>query len=118
MIAVSDLAKNFGQQTLFAGVSIQFNPGNRYGLVGANGSGKSTFLRVLSGEEPASDGTVALPKRLRLGVLRQDHFRYETHSILDVAMMGDHEVWKATVDKDALLAKADQEFDADRYAAL
>ncbi|HEX2164388.1 MAG TPA: ABC-F family ATP-binding cassette domain-containing protein [Thermoanaerobaculia bacterium] len=118
MIAVSDLGKSFGQQTLFAGVSIQFNPGNRYGLVGANGSGKSTFLKVLAGEEPPSEGTVSLPKRLRLGVLRQDHFRFEGHSILDVAMMGDGEVWRAMVDKDELLAHADREFDADRYAAL
>jgi ATPase subunit of ABC transporter with duplicated ATPase domains len=72
MIAVSDLAKHYGPQTLFEGVSLQFNPGNRYGLVGANGSGKSTFLRILAGEEPPSDGTVAIPKRLRLGVLTQD----------------------------------------------
>ncbi|HEX6202490.1 MAG TPA: ABC-F family ATP-binding cassette domain-containing protein, partial [Thermoanaerobaculia bacterium] len=118
MIAVSDLAKSFGQQTLFSGVSIQFNPGNRYGLVGANGSGKSTFLKVLSGEEPPSGGTVSLPKRLRLGVLRQDHFRFEAQPILDVAMMGDREVWQAMVAKEEVLAHADREFDADRYAAL
>ena len=118
MIAVSDLAKSFGQQTLFRGVSLQFNPGNRYGLVGANGSGKSTFLKVLGGEEPASEGSVALPKRLRLGVLEQDHFRFEGDPILDVAMMGDAAVWKAIVEKDRLLARADQEFDADRYADL
>jgi ATPase subunit of ABC transporter with duplicated ATPase domains len=118
MIAVSDLAKSFGQQTLFRGVSLQFNPGNRYGLVGANGSGKSTFLKVLGGEEPASEGSVALPKRLRLGVLEQDHFRFEGDPILDVAMMGDAAVWEAIVEKDRLLARADQEFDADRYADL
>ncbi|MEO6325114.1 MAG: ATP-binding cassette domain-containing protein, partial [Thermoanaerobaculia bacterium] len=59
MIAVSDLGKSFGAQTLFSGVSIQFNPGNRYGLVGANGSGKSTLLRILSGEESPSDGIVS-----------------------------------------------------------
>jgi ATPase subunit of ABC transporter with duplicated ATPase domains len=118
MIAVSDLCKSFGQQTLFSGVSIQFNPGNRYGLVGANGSGKSTFLKVLSGEEQPSEGSVSMPKRLRLGVLRQDHFEFEAQPILDVAMMGDREVWQAMVDKDELLAHADREFDGDRYAAL
>src|SRR5919112_4451023 len=91
MIAVSDLGKSFGPQTLFEGVSIQFNPGNRYGLVGANGSGKSTLLRILTGEEPPSEGTVAMPKRLKLGVLKQDHFRYEHMPILEVAMMGNHE---------------------------
>src|ERR1700691_1511412 len=60
MIAVSDLGKSYGPQTLFEGVSIQFNPGNRYGLVGANGSGKSTFLRILTGEEGPSAGTVSM----------------------------------------------------------
>lgn len=118
MIAVSDLGKSFGPQTLFSGVSIQFNPGNRYGLVGANGSGKSTFLRVLSGEESASEGTIALPKRLRLGVLRQDHFRFEAQPILDVAMMGDGELWSAIVEKEKVLAKAEESFDGDRYAEL
>ncbi len=118
MIAVSDLGKSYGPQTLFRGVSIQFNPGNRYGLVGANGSGKSTFLRILSGEEPPSEGTVAIPKRLRLGVLRQDHFRHEGQPILDVAMMGDREVWEAMVAKEELLARAEESFDADRYAEL
>jgi ATPase subunit of ABC transporter with duplicated ATPase domains len=118
MIAVSDLGKNFGPQTLFEGVSIQFNPGNRYGLVGANGSGKSTFLKILAGEELPSEGTVAMPKRLKLGVLKQDHFRYEHMPILEVAMMGNHEVWEAMVEKEELLARADQEFDAERYADL
>jgi ATPase subunit of ABC transporter with duplicated ATPase domains len=118
MIAVSDLGKSFGPQTLFEGVSIQFNPGNRYGLVGANGSGKSTFLKVLTGEELPSEGTINLPKRLKLGVLQQDHFRYEQMPILEVAMMGNHEVWEAMVEKDQLLANSETEFDGDRYAEL
>jgi ATPase subunit of ABC transporter with duplicated ATPase domains len=118
MIAVSDLGKSFGPQTLFEGVSIQFNPGNRYGLVGANGSGKSTFLRILAGEELASEGTLSMPKRLKLGVLRQDHFRYEHMPILEVAMMGNHDVWEAMVEKERLLADAEREFDADRYAEV
>ena len=118
MIAVSDLGKHFGPQTLFEGVSIQFNPGNRYGLVGANGSGKSTFLRMLAGEEMASEGSVSLPKRVRLGVLRQDHFEFEQQRILDVAMMGDREVWRAMVEKERLLARADEHFEAERYAEL
>ena len=118
MIAVSDLGKSFGPQTLFEGVSIQFNPGNRYGLVGANGSGKSTFLKILAGDDLASEGTIAMPKRLKLGVLKQDHFRYEHMPILEVAMMGNHEVWEAMVEKERLLANAEQEFDADRYAEV
>jgi len=118
MIAISDLGKSYGPQTLFTGVSIQFNPGNRYGLVGANGSGKSTLLRILSGEEPPSEGIVAMPKRLKLGVLKQDHFRYEQMPILEVAMMGNHEVWEAMAEKELLLANADKEFDGERYAEL
>ena len=116
MIAVSDLGKSFGQQTLFEGVSLQFNPGNKYGLVGANGSGKSTFLRMLTGEELASEGTINMPKRLKLGVLKQDHYRYEHMPILEVAMMGNHEVWEAMMEKERLLENAAEEFDADRYA--
>ncbi len=118
MISVSNLAKAFGPQTLFAGVSFQLNPGNRYGLVGANGSGKSTFLKILAGEELPSAGVLSIPKRLRLGVLRQDHFRYEDVRILDVTVMGSREVWEAMSEKEALLARADQEFDSDRYAEL
>src|SRR3954467_9497150 len=118
MIAVSDLGKSFGPQTLFEGVSIQFNPGNRYGLVGANGSGKSTFLRILAGDDIPSEGTIAMPKRLKLGVLKQDHFRFEHMPILEVAMMGNHDVWEAMVEKERLLANADKEFDSDRYADL
>ena len=117
MIAVSDLGKSFGAQTLFEGVSIQFNPGNRYGLVGANGSGKSTLLRILSGEEAASSGIVSIPKKLRLGVLKQDHFRYEEMPILDVAMMGNQEVWEAMAEKERLLHD-DATFESDRYAHL
>ena len=117
MIAVSDLGKSFGAQTLFSGVSIQFNPGNRYGLVGANGSGKSTLLRILSGEEAASSGIVSIPRKFRLGVLKQDHFLYEEMPIVDVAMMGNQEVWEAMTEKERLL-HSEAAFDGDRYAHL
>ncbi len=118
MIAVSGLSKSFGPQTLFRDVAFQLNPGQRYGLVGANGSGKSTLLRVLTGEEPASEGTVAIPKRLRIGVLGQDHFQYEETPILDVVLQGHPELWDAMVEKEAILARAGEEFDADRYAVV
>jgi ATPase subunit of ABC transporter with duplicated ATPase domains len=116
MIAVSDLGKSYGQQTLFMGVSLQFTPGNCYGLVGANGSGKSTLMRLLAGEEVPSEGTVSVPKRFKLGVLKQDHFRYEEMPILEVAMMGNHLVWEAMVEKERLLEAPD--FDHDRYAEV
>jgi ATPase subunit of ABC transporter with duplicated ATPase domains len=95
MISISNLSKHYGDQTLFEGVSLQFNRGERYGIVGANGSGKSTLLRILTGEGSASDGDIAIPKRARLGVLRQDHFQYEDERILDVVMMGNASLWQA-----------------------
>jgi ATPase subunit of ABC transporter with duplicated ATPase domains len=118
MIAVSNLAKSFGDRTLFAGVSLQLNPGERYGLVGANGSGKTTLLRVLSGDLEATDGTVSIPKRLRIGVLRQDQFAYDDETVLSVALMGNRELWRALTEKEALLATPQEEFDAHRFAEL
>jgi ATPase subunit of ABC transporter with duplicated ATPase domains len=118
MISVSNLAKDYGDRTLFAGASFQLNPGERYGLVGANGSGKTTLLGVLAGNVDASSGTVSIPKDLRLGVLRQDHYLFERNRILDVAMMGNRELWEAMVEKEALLAEAETRFDADRFSHL
>jgi len=118
MISISNLAKSFGPQNLFAGVSFQLNPGNRYGLVGANGSGKSTFLRMLTGEELIAEGNLSMPKRIRLGVLKQDHFRYEGDPIIHVVMMGNDELWQAMAEKERLLEQADHNFDTERYAEL
>ena len=118
MISVSGLAKHFGPQVLFADATFQLNPGERHGLVGANGSGKSTLLKVLTGQELSSEGTVAIPKRLRVGVLRQDHFVFENDRIRDVVMMGNQQLWEAFVEREELLAKAEESFDAERYAEL
>jgi ATPase subunit of ABC transporter with duplicated ATPase domains len=118
MISLSNLSKHHGDQTLFEGVSLQFNRGERYGIVGANGSGKSTLLRILTGEESASDGDIAIPKRAKLGVLRQDHFQYEDERILDVVMMGNAVLWEAIAEKERILVAAQDHFDGDRYAEL
>ena len=118
MISVSNLAKVYGDRTLFAGVSLMLNAGERYGLVGANGSGKTTLLNILAGELEASAGEVSLPKRTRVGVLSQDQFLYEEHSILHVTLMGHRELWRVLTEKEALLAKAGESFDADRFAHL
>jgi ATPase subunit of ABC transporter with duplicated ATPase domains len=118
MITVTDLAKAYGSQTLFADVNFQLNPGCRYGLVGANGSGKSTLLRIVSGAEEASQGTISIPKRLRLGVLEQDHFRFESTSILDVTMMGHQQLWDALAEKDRILEASEDHFDGERYAEV
>jgi len=119
VISVSNLTKSWGADALFTNVSLQLNAGSRYGLVGANGSGKSTFLRILAGQELASDGDVNMPRRARLGVLKQDHFEYERTPILEVAMMGRHDVWEAMVEREDLLSHSDDEaFDAERYGEV
>jgi len=118
MITVTNLSKAFGTQTLFDQVSLQLDPGKRYGLIGANGSGKTTFLSLLTTAEEPSTGTVSLPKRCKLGVLRQDHFGFDEQPILEVVMRGHHELWRALVEKEELLQRADEYFDGERYAQL
>ena len=118
MISVSNLEKSYGDRVLFADASFQLNPGERYGIVGANGSGKTTLLNILSGDAQPTDGTVAVGKTLRLGVLRQDQFIHGDEEVLGVALQGHPELWKAMVEKDTLLARAHEHFDADRYSVL
>ena len=118
MISVSNLEKSYGDRVLFADASFQLNPGERYGIVGANGSGKTTLLNILSGDAQATDGTVAVGKSLRLGVLRQDQFIHGDEEVLGVALMGHPELWQAMVAKEELLAQAHEHFDADRYTQL
>ena len=118
MISISNLGKMYGDRTLFAGVSMRLTEGKRYGLVGANGSGKTTLLNILTGDLEASSGKVAIPRRLRLGVLRQDQFLYEDEKILNVAIMGNAELWKVMVAKDKILTQAKEHFDADKFSAL
>ena len=104
MIGITDLAKSFGARTLFEGVSLKLVSGARYGLVGANGSGKTTFLKIVAGDEPASDGTVTIQKGARVGVLRQDRFLRDADVIHDVAMEGDEIVTEALRELAALTA--------------
>ena len=118
MISVTGLAKSFGERTLFTGASFRLNPGERYGLVGANGSGKTTLLNILAGDMHAGEGSVSIPRRTRLGVLRQDRFVYEDEQVLQVALMGNEELWDAMAQRDALLARADEHFDAARFSEL
>jgi ATPase subunit of ABC transporter with duplicated ATPase domains len=104
VILLENLTKRFGPKILFENVSMQFDPGKRYGLTGANGAGKSTLLKMLSGEEDSDTGSVSIPGSLRLGVLRQNHFAYESERILDAVMMGNQALWSAMHEKDRLLA--------------
>ena len=118
MISISNIAKEYGDRTLFSNVSAQINLGDRCGLVGANGSGKTTLLNILSGDIEPSTGSVSIQKRLRVGVLKQDQYLYEDRKIIDVAMMGHHELWQAMEAKEVLLANSEEDFDADKFAVL
>jgi len=118
MLAINQLGKSYGAQTLFRDASVNLARGQCYGVVGANGSGKSSLLRILAGEEEPSAGSVGKPRKTRVGVLGQDHFRYEEVPIIDVVMMGHRELWEAMAAKEALLERSHEHFDADRYSAL
>jgi ATPase subunit of ABC transporter with duplicated ATPase domains len=118
MISVSNLGRSFGDRVLFQGASFQLNPGERYGLVGANGSGKTTLLNILTGELDATDGSVSKPRDARLGVMRQDQFLHGDRQVLEVALMGNRELWEALVAREEVLANAEQHFDADLYSRV
>jgi len=92
----------FGAKPLFENVSVKFGDGNRYGLIGANGCGKSTFMKILAGELEPSSGTLALDSNERMAWLRQDQFAYEDQRVLDVVMMGHEEMWKVNAEKNAI----------------
>jgi ATPase subunit of ABC transporter with duplicated ATPase domains len=118
MLSIANLSKAYGAQTLFRETSITFTRGCCYGVVGSNGSGKSSLIRILAGDEEPSGGEVSIPRKCRVGVLRQDHFRFENERILDVVMMGHKKLWEAMQAKEALLERSHEHFDADRYAEL
>ena len=107
MITVSDVNVSFGGQVLFKDVDLQFNPGNCYGVIGANGAGKSTFLKVLCGELEPTKGTVTRPAELRMSVLRQDHYAFDEFTVQDTVIMGNKKLYDIMQEKDALYAKED-----------
>ena len=107
MIATSNLTIQFGARPLFENVSVKFGNGNRYGLIGANGCGKSTFMKILGGELEPSSGSVMRPVDVRLGKLRQDQFAYEQFSVLDTVIMGHEELWQVKAERDRIYALAE-----------
>jgi ATPase subunit of ABC transporter with duplicated ATPase domains len=107
MITVNNVSLQFGQRKLFSGVNIVFSPGNCYGLIGANGSGKSTFLKVLSGEIDSTEGSVSVPSGQRISVLRQDHFAYDDYTPLMTVLMGHKRLVDVMTEKDAIYARPD-----------
>lgn len=120
MIILNQLSMAYGQQLLFYDVNLKLNPGQCYGLVGANGAGKSTFFRLLTGEEEASSGDISIPKDASVGWLKQDQFRYEQHAILDVVIQGNEELWQAMQQKEDFLHQTTEwdEAACDQLAAL
>ena len=107
MITVNHLSMQFGGQWLFQHVDLQFTAGNCYGIIGANGAGKSTFLRILSGELDSTSGAVTLQPGVRMSVLKQDQFAYDAHTVLDTVMMGNERLYQVGKEKDALYEKPD-----------
>lgn len=107
MITVSNVGLRYGDRKLFEDVNIKFTPGNCYGLIGANGAGKSTFIKILSGEIEAQTGNVSLGPGERLAVLKQNHFEYEDYEVMKVVIMGHARLYEVMQEKDAIYMKAD-----------
>jgi len=104
MLSTANITMQFGGKPLFENVSVKFTEGNRYGLIGANGCGKSTFIKILGDDLEASSGSVTKEGMIRLGKLRQDQFAYEDVRVLDVVMMGHEEMWTAMTERDLIYA--------------
>ena len=119
MITVNNLTMSFGGQTLFKDADLKFTGGNCYGIIGANGAGKSTFLRILCGDLEPTKGEVIIPKKTRMSVLKQDHFAYDEYTVLDTVIMGNQRLYDIMQEKDALYAKEDfSDADGERAAEL
>ena len=119
MITVNNVSLTFGGQKLFSGADLKFLPGNCYGIIGANGAGKSTFLRILSGELEPTTGTVVIPANERLSTLKQDQFKYDAFSVMDTVIMGNQRLYDIMKEKDALYAKEDfTDADGEKAAEL
>ena len=107
MITANNVSIQFGKRVLFDDVNVKFHGERCYGMIGANGAGKSTFLKVLSGEMEANTGQVSLEANKRMAVLSQDHFKYDDETVLNTVIMGHQDLWKLMQKKDAIYAKPD-----------
>src|SRR6476659_9905540 len=117
VLSTANITMQFGPKPLFENISVKFGDGNRYGLIGANGCGKSTFMKILGGELEPSAGNVMLDPNERLGKLRQDQFAFEDMRVLDVVMMGHTELWNAITQRDAIYANPEATDDDYMHAA-
>src|SRR5210317_1065869 len=119
MLSVSNLSVQFGKRVLFDEVNVSFTPGNCYGIIGANGAGKSTFLKILSGKQEANSGSVYLEPGKRLSFLEQNHNAYDSFSVLDTVLRGNQKLYEIKSEMDALYAKEDfSDADGERVGAL
>ncbi|HEY9176813.1 MAG TPA: ATP-binding cassette domain-containing protein, partial [Flavipsychrobacter sp.] len=107
MLSVSNLSLRYGKRILFEDVNIRFTEGNCYGIIGANGAGKSTFLKILSGDIDPTTGKVEISKGQRMSVLKQDHYAFDDFTVLETVMMGNEPLYKIMKEKDAIYAKED-----------
>lgn len=107
MLQVTDVGLRFGDKELYKEVNLKFTKGNCYGIIGANGAGKSTFLKILSGEIEPNTGNVSITEKERMSVLKQDHFEYDQCSLIDVVIMGHERLWEIMKEKDAIYMKED-----------
>ena len=107
MISANNVSLRFGKKALFEDVNIKFTEGNCYGLIGANGAGKSTFLRILSGNLETTSGEIAITPGQRMSVLEQDHFKYDNYNVLDTVILGNPRLYEIMKEKDAIYAKED-----------
>ncbi|MCL2834197.1 MAG: ATP-binding cassette domain-containing protein [Treponema sp.] len=105
MVTVSDLSLTYGERTLFKDVNLKFTPGNCYGIIGANGAGKSTFLKILAGETEHDKGEVLIGKGQRMAVLKQDHFEFEEYPVIETVIMGYSKLYKIMKEREAIYAK-------------
>lgn len=107
VITVTNISLRYGERKLFEDVNLKFTPGNCYGVIGANGAGKSTFLKILSGEVEANTGEISIPKDIRMSVLKQDHYQYDEFQVLETVIMGNSRLYEIMKEKEAIYAKPD-----------
>ena len=107
MISANNVTLRLGKKALFEDVNIKFTEGNCYGLIGANGAGKSTFLKILSGKLETTTGDIFITPGQRMSVLEQDHFKYDEYNVMDVVIMGNERLYQIMKEKDAIYAKED-----------
>ncbi|MEC8884795.1 MAG: ATP-binding cassette domain-containing protein, partial [Bacteroidota bacterium] len=117
MLSVSNLSVQFGKRVLFDEVNVSFTQGNCYGIIGANGAGKSTFLKIISGKEDPTSGHVHLEPGKRMSVLEQDHYAYDEHTVLETVLMGNKPLFKIKTEIDVLYADYSDE-NAERIGEL